>query len=104
LRAEDPELVVDVRVAKEAQSVAISPDEPIVRAVQSAVKKVIGHEIPIAGVGSTSDMRWIVNQAGIPMCKFMFPSTESGTNEFETVEDYMNTIRVYATLILDLLG
>lgn len=100
-RAADPELRAEVRVVTEAESCGIAPDAPIVAAVQRAVVSVIGHEIPVAGVGSTSDMRWLVNVAGIPTCKFMFPSTETGTNEFETVEDYMNTIRVYAALILD---
>jgi succinyl-diaminopimelate desuccinylase len=104
LMAEDPELKVDVEVANEAQSVAVSPDEPIVQAVLGAVHEVTGKDIPIGGVGSTTDMRWIVNNAGIPMCKFMFPTTESGTNEHESIQDYLDTIRVYSVLILNQLG
>jgi acetylornithine deacetylase/succinyl-diaminopimelate desuccinylase-like protein len=104
LAKDDPELKADVEIVQRAESVGISPDEPIVLAVQQAVEEVTGSPIPIGGVGSTSDMRYIVNDAGIPMCKFMFPTTESGTNEHESISDYMNTIRVYAVLMLNLLS
>lgn len=104
LQAADPDLRVEISVRRTARAVEISADEPIVSHVQDAVREVIGHELPLGGVGSTSDMRWIVLDAGIPMCKFMFPSTESGTNEHESIADYMNTIRVYATLIANVLS
>lgn len=104
LASEDAELRADVTVTRAEDSVETAADSEIVVATNAAVEEVTGKLLPLGGVGSTSDMRWLVNQAGIPMCKFMFPSTESGTNEFETVEDYLNTIRVYVVLMLNLLG
>ncbi len=104
LMKEDPELRAELAVHRKGRAVEIAPTEPIVAAVQRAVKEVIGHELPLGGAGSTSDMRFIVLDAGIPMLKFMFPTRESGTNEYESIEDFMNTIRVYAVLIVNLLA
>lgn len=104
LAAADPELKAEVQVVLLGEACEVPADAPIIEAVQGAIETVIGHRIPLGGAGSTSDMRFIVNDAGIPMCKFMFPSSETGTNEFETIEDFMNTIRVYALLMLRVLG
>jgi acetylornithine deacetylase/succinyl-diaminopimelate desuccinylase-like protein len=103
LMAADPELKVSVSVYRDADASVIDPTEPIVKAVQAAIKEVTGLDVPSGGVKSTSDSRWLINVAHIPTCKFMFPTVGSETNEREKVEDYLNTIRVYITLILNLL-
>jgi succinyl-diaminopimelate desuccinylase len=104
LQRDDPELRADVSVVLLGEACEVASDEPIVLAIQQAIADTIGHELPLGGAGSTSDMRFLVNDAGIPMCKFMFPSSETGTNEFETIDDFMNTVRVYARLILSQVG
>jgi acetylornithine deacetylase/succinyl-diaminopimelate desuccinylase-like protein len=104
LQSADPELRADVSVVLLGEACEVAPDEPIVLAIQEAIVATIGHELPLGGAGSTSDMRFLVNDAGIPMCKFMFPSSETGTNEYESIDDFMNTVRVYARLILSQVG
>ena len=103
LRRNDPELRVEAVLAKEAHPSAISPDEPIVKALLRAIKEVTGQDMPVGGVSSTSDARWLVLDAGIPTAKFEFQDSESGPNEHMAIEDYLNTIRVYAIVALDLL-
>jgi acetylornithine deacetylase/succinyl-diaminopimelate desuccinylase-like protein len=104
LMADDPELNVTAEVIRWTPESVISPDEPIVLAVQRAIKEVTGTDVPAGGVKSSSDARWLVNIAKIPTCKFMFPTVGSETNERESVADYLNTIRVYLVLILNLLN
>ena len=104
LRVQDSELRVEAEVANEALPSAISPDEPIVTALLSAIKEVTGRDMPVGGVSSTSDARWLVLNAGIPTAKFEFQDSESGPNEHMSIEDYMNTVRVYAVVALDLLA
>jgi succinyl-diaminopimelate desuccinylase len=104
LRAKDPELRVEAKLANEAHASAISPEEPIVQALLRAIKEVTAEDMPVGGVSSTSDARWLVLNAGIPTAKFEFQDSESGPNEHMAIEHYMNTIRVYAVVALDLLG
>lgn len=103
LRARDPELDVEVTVVRQAPALEVDPDEPIVGAMQRAIRTATERDLPLGGVGSTSDMLWMVNQLGISFCKFMFPTSETGTDEHESVADYLDTVRVNATLMLDLL-
>jgi succinyl-diaminopimelate desuccinylase len=104
LKAEDPELEVELEVLSSARPSEISPNEPIVRALQAAIKEATGRELPVGGVGSTSDARLLIHDLGIPTPKFMFPTVGSQTDEHESVEDYFNTIRVYMTLVLNVLA
>jgi acetylornithine deacetylase/succinyl-diaminopimelate desuccinylase-like protein len=101
LMAGDPELKAELAVVLRGDPVEVDEGEHVVGAIQSAIRDVIGHDLPLGGVGSTSDMRFIVNNAHIPMCKFMFPTSETGTNENESIEDFLNTVKVYAMLILN---
>lgn len=103
LRALDPDLKVEASLKRVAHASEISPDEPIVKALRSAIKQVTGLDMPVGGVSSTSDARWLVLKAGIPTAKFEFQDSESGPNEHMAIADYLNTIRTYAVVILDLL-
>lgn len=104
-KARDPEFDAEVEVRLEAESSSISADEPIVKALQQAIREAAGVEMGVGGVGSTSDARWLRLKAGIPTAKFTFASTASGeANEFQDIEDYVKTIKVYAALMLNLLG
>lgn len=104
LRDKDPSLRVTASVLREGPASAISPTEPIVIALQDAIREVTGQEMPIGGVSSISDARWLTLNAGIPTAKFEFQDSESGPNEHMSIEDYLNTIRVYAVLAINLLG
>jgi acetylornithine deacetylase/succinyl-diaminopimelate desuccinylase-like protein len=104
LGAEDPEFRATMRVLLHGEACQVSPDTPLVETLQGAIETVIGQRVPLGGAGSTSDMRFLVNDAGIPMVKFMFPSSETGTNEFETIEDFLNTWRVYSLMLVRVLA
>lgn len=95
---------VTVEVLRTWPSLEISPDEPMVRSLQQAIKEVTGQELPLGGIGSTSDLRWLVHDLGLSAGKFLFATSVTGVDERESVEDLMNSIRVYAAVMLDLLG
>jgi succinyl-diaminopimelate desuccinylase len=104
LRRKDPLLRVEARLAHVAHASEIPADSPIVLALKQAIKEVTGRDMPVGGVSSTSDARWLVLNAGIPTAKFEFQDSESGPNEHMAIADYMNTIRTYAVLSLNLLA
>jgi acetylornithine deacetylase/succinyl-diaminopimelate desuccinylase-like protein len=104
LRERDPLLSVEARLAHVALPSVIPADSPIVVALKQAIKEVTGMDMPVGGVSSTSDARWLVLNAGIPTAKFEFQDSESGPNEHMAIDDYMNTIRTYAVLALNLLA
>jgi acetylornithine deacetylase/succinyl-diaminopimelate desuccinylase-like protein len=104
LAAEDPEFRATLRVLLHGEASQVAANTPLVETLQGAIETVIGRRVPLGGAGSTSDMRFLVNDAGIPMVKFMFPSSETGTNEFETIEDFLNTWRVYSLMLVRVLS
>lgn len=104
-KARDPDFSAEVEVRLEAEPSSISAEEPIVQALQEAIREATGVEMGVGGVGSTSDARWLRLKAGVPTAKFTFASTVSGeANEYQDIEDYVKTVKVYATLILNLLS
>lgn len=102
LKKEDPEFHYDIELYNEANSSMTEPSALVVRTVQRAFQEVTGRELPVGGVKTTSDARWL-REAGIPTCKFSKISGRSGTNEFIEIDDYLTTIRVYLLVILYLL-
>jgi succinyl-diaminopimelate desuccinylase len=103
LRAEDPELQVSAEIGDVWPYSFIPIDSPIVQQVQRAVVEVTGSECPILASPATSDTRWLVLVAKIPTCKFSFTTVGSGPNERIRISDYLNMIRVYAVLTLNML-
>jgi len=103
LRAEDPEMQVSAEIGDVWPYSFIPVDSPIVQQVQRAVVEVTGSESPILASPATSDTRWLVLFAKIPTCKFSFTTVGSGPNERIRITDYLNTIRVYAVLALNML-
>jgi acetylornithine deacetylase/succinyl-diaminopimelate desuccinylase-like protein len=104
LARDDPEFRATMRILLHGEACQVSADTPLVETLQGAIETVIGRRVPLGGAGSTSDMRFLVNGAGIPMVKFMFPSSETGTNEFESIEDFLNTWRVYSLMLVRVLS
>ena len=105
LRAEDPELEVEAKPKAYGRPLAQSPDEPIIKYAQAAIKEALGLDNlpPAEGSEAASDTRWLVYDAGIPMCSFSDTHTGHAPNEHIEVEAYMNTIKVTALLSLLLL-
>ncbi len=105
LKSDDPRLKVDVKPRLYGRPLAQSLDEPIVKYAQAAIKDVMGINTlpPAEGSEATSDTRWLVYDAGIPMCAFSDTHTGHAPNEHIEIAAYINTIKATALLALLLL-
>lgn len=104
LKAEDATFRAEASVRIEGVPSWISPEEPIVKSVQQAYQEVMGEHLSVGGVMTTSDARFLRIDAGIPTAKFCLKSYDSGPNEHESIEDYLNTIKIYCALCFNLLS
>jgi len=105
LRAEDPQLDVKVKPILYGRPLEQSLDEPIIKYTQAAIKEVMQLEKlpPAEGSEAASDTRWIVYDAGVPMCSFSDTHTGHTPDEHIKIETYINTIKLISLLSLMLL-
>lgn len=84
-----------------ARASSISPEEPVVKFLQACVGEVLGTRPSAQGMEATSDSRWILLDAGIPVANYSL-GNESGhsPNEYVGIEDYIRNIKVYALMAL----
>ncbi|NLG78370.1 MAG: ArgE/DapE family deacylase [Firmicutes bacterium] len=84
-----------------ARASSISPEEPVVKYLQACVQDVLGVYPKAEGMEATSDSRWILLDAGIPIVNYSL-GNESGhsPNEYVAIEDYIRNIKVYALMAL----
>jgi acetylornithine deacetylase/succinyl-diaminopimelate desuccinylase-like protein len=104
-RAQDPTVgEVDVELTNLARPSFMQPDEPLVQYVSRAVTEVTGQEPLAQGMQATSDSRWILLDAGIPIVNFSM-GNDSGhrPNEWCGVEDLVDNVKIYALMCLLLL-
>jgi len=93
------------RVRTVARPYAQSPDEPIVRYLREAAHVVLGRRPEPRGMYATSDARWLVLDAGIPTVNYAAGNgTGHQPNEYIDLNEYLDTIKIYAALALLLLG
>lgn len=104
MRDEDLTLEVTAETYRHWQPVLVDREEPIVAASLRAVKEATGLTLDLGASTAPSDMRWLVNHAGIPACKVAFGSETADRDERQSIEDFIRTIRVYATLMVDLVA
>lgn len=108
LRAADPYLGglrVEARPVTVGRPVAISPDEPFVDLMATAVEDVLGVRPVPEGMVASSDSRWIVHDAGIPTVNFsMGNSSGHKPNEYIVVDEYIQNVKIYALAALLLLA
>jgi acetylornithine deacetylase/succinyl-diaminopimelate desuccinylase-like protein len=102
LRAADPELDIDWELDRHWEQASTSPDDLISQASQRAIEEATGQRLEFGASTAPSDMRWVANTAGIPTAKVCFGSETADVDERQNLDDYIRTIKVYATLILDL--
>lgn len=102
MMGDDPTLQIDAHLDRHWETAFIGRDEPLVGACQRAVKEATGLTLDVGASTAPSDVRWLVGVAGIPTCKVAFGSETADVDERQNVDDYIKTIKVYATLILDL--
>jgi acetylornithine deacetylase len=113
LKAEDPELeyeISNVREVQPAYCLKLREEDPIVKAVQAAIKEVTGRILPTEGTQTQGDASHIYLKAKIPVCKFIFNdvagdvySKRAEADERQDINRYIDTIKVYTTLMLNLL-
>ena len=66
----DHEIEMRLELDLSRDSSEIDCENPLVRAVQSAIAKTVGHPIPLAGWRVVSDQPFFVHEAGIPAIYF----------------------------------
>jgi acetylornithine deacetylase/succinyl-diaminopimelate desuccinylase-like protein len=106
LKEKDPELNTDIAIINEARPWFIDPKAPIVEAMLQAIEEVTGNKIPVSGVPSTSDARFLMLDLNIPVCKFVFGDVlgrRKYVDEYQGIDRYIDTIKVYSTLMMNLL-
>lgn len=96
---------VDLELTNLARPSFINPDEPLVLYMRRAASEVQGREVGARGMVATSDSRWILLDADIPIVNFSM-GNDSGhrPNEWAGVEDLVQNTKIYALLALMLLG
>jgi acetylornithine deacetylase/succinyl-diaminopimelate desuccinylase-like protein len=106
LKENDPELDIEVKLIKEARAWFIDQEDPFVKIVQDSIEEVIGKRLPVSGVPSTSDARFLMLDMKIPTCKFAFGDIlgrRKYVDEYQSIDRYIDTIKAYLTIILNLL-
>jgi succinyl-diaminopimelate desuccinylase len=104
-RARDPAIgEVDVELTNLARPSFVQPDEPLVRWMSRAVQAVTGVDPRPEGMEATSDSRWILLDAGVPIVNCSM-GNDSGhrPNEWCGVEDLIQNVKIYALMCLLLL-
>ncbi len=98
LQALDPPLgPVDIELTNLARPSYVEPDEPLVHYVARAVAEVTGAQPRAIGMPATSDSRWILLDAGIPIVNFSM-GNDSGhrPNEWCGIQDLIDNVKIYA--------
>ena len=105
LKSREPDLEIEApRLINLARPSATDPTEPIVSYLQASVREVRG-ETPRFHYGRhTSDVRWLLLDAGIPVAGYSC-GNDSGhmANEYVDLEDYIQNVKIYTLLCLLLL-
>jgi acetylornithine deacetylase/succinyl-diaminopimelate desuccinylase-like protein len=101
LRKADPKLNVDTEVVSYVRPSELPPSEPIVVYTQLAAEQVIGLRPKATGVAASTDMRWAIYDAGIPMiCYSCGAPAWHIPDEYVILEDYINTIKILSLVTL----
>jgi succinyl-diaminopimelate desuccinylase len=95
---------VDVELVNLARPSFMQPDEPLVQYMSRAISEVTGQEPLAQGMQATSDSRWILLDAGVPVVNFSM-GNDSGhrPNEWCGVQDLIDNVKIYALMCLLLL-
>jgi succinyl-diaminopimelate desuccinylase len=94
LRAADPTFRAATRIVLDWPSVAVAPDNAIVRALSAALTEVLGAPPAIGGKDGGTDAAWIYREAGIPMVHF-----SPGDSRFVLAPDERVEIAAYIAAI-----
>src|SRR5919197_352339 len=96
---------VDVELSNVGRPSFMDPDNPLVHYLRRAASEVEGADVPARGMLATSDSRWILLDAGIPIVNFSM-GNDSGhrPNEWAGIQDLIDNTKIYALAALLLVG
>lgn len=105
LKAQDKEFEADLSFT-EGMELSVSPaDSDLVKSIQRVAKRITGQEPKPAGGSHSSDHGWFVSKYHKPVASYGIGGVGTHmTNEHISVEDLVTTTKVYALLMIDLLG
>jgi len=105
LKAEDPEFDAEL-IFSSGMELSVSPaDSEIVKSIQRVAEKVVGFKPKPAGGSHSSDHGWFVSKHHKPVASYGIGGVGSHmADEYVGVEDIIKTTKLYALLMLDLLG
>ncbi len=106
VQADHPDLgEVELEVVSLARPSFTDPNHPLVIGMQRFASEVQGRPVGAVGMVATSDSRWILLDAGIPIVNFsMGNETGHCPNEWAGVEDLIVNTKIYALAALALLA
>lgn len=105
VRAADPDLNVVVKPKTIARPSFSSPEEPIVRYLSASVEHVLGQKPVAEGMMATSDARWILLDAHVPIVNYSLGNGSGHMpNEYIVVDQYIQNVKIYALAALLLLA
>jgi succinyl-diaminopimelate desuccinylase len=105
LKQQEPGLELEPpRLINLARPSSLSQREPIVSYLQASVREVRGETPSLQYGRHTSDTRWLLLDAGIPVVGYSC-GNETGhmANEYVGLEDYIQNVKIYTLLCLLLL-
>jgi len=106
IRADHPEVRIDVAIREWTDAAEASPDERIVRLAGAAVTEAGGGLAAAAGFSGITDARYYLNQAKIPTV-ILGPGSMTvahTADEWVTVDELATAARAYARLFVGFLG
>jgi len=108
LKAEDPEMDIELITKPGMHPVASAIDSEIVKVLKSAGEDIRGGEpVRVTGSQGSSDYSWYVNILGKPAASYSMSSTERrghAPNEYVLVDDLVKTAKAYALTYMRYLG
>jgi acetylornithine deacetylase/succinyl-diaminopimelate desuccinylase family protein len=106
LKHEDPELEIQSKVLYEWPPMEISPEEPIVQALQKAVTTITHQDPQVAGKAAGTDASFLVNTAKIPTVLFGpgDPRQSHTPDEHVNVDQVFNAAQVFTLVAYDILN
>ena len=105
LKAEDPEFDAELNFSS-GMELSVSPaDSELVKSIQRVAERVVGFKPRPAGGSHSSDHGWFVSKHHKPVASYGVGGVGSHmADEHVGVEDVIKTTKLYALLMLDLLG
>lgn len=99
----DPKLNVEVKEIIDVDAYEISDNEPVVQALLTAGKKVLGRKPKLAGCKGFTDGHWLTINHGIPCSTFGgLGEGVHGVNECAEIESFVKSAKVYSLAALTL--